>query len=209
MNAIILAAGAGQRFRDAGYVDPKPLLPMPDGRPLITWVRERTSVARALVVAQAADAERVRPWLCPDDALILQATPPRGQLDSALPAFARITGPTLLVYCDVLFDTTAFAQQAHASGQASGVVTFASSDPRYGYWNGVGVTEKVAVSNEAIFGVFYFRDAAAVVPRAHALPDAATIPDLLDATTWRMPVAARPPDLGTPVEYEQFCVSIR
>jgi len=210
MNAIILAAGAGQRFRDAGYTVPKPLLPMPDGRPLLAWVRERVSGDRVVVVAQQQDCAAIRAWLRPSDEVIIQTTPPCGQLDSAVLALTRLQGETLLMYCDVLFDATAeFARQARSSGARTGVVTFTSDDPRYGYWNGAGVTEKVVVSNEAIFGVFYLADAAWTAERARALPPTATVPDLLDGTTWRMPVGARPPDLGTPADYEQFYAGVR
>lgn len=203
LSAIILAAGAGERFRD--YARPKPLLPMPDGRPLIAWVRERVSVGQALVIVRSEHAHLIRPWLYPGDRLIEQATPPLGQIDSAMLALSQVQGPTLIVYCDVLFDATEFAERALTSGAPSAVVTFPSSDPRYGYWNGQGVVEKEVVSNEAIFGVFYFRDVAAALKHAAALPPTGTIPDLLDALTWRMPVPTRPPDVGVPADYEAFC----
>lgn len=209
MNAIILAAGAGQRFRDAGYAIPKPLLPMPDGRPLIAWVRERVPVAQATVVVRAQDGAAIRPWLRPNDEIIVQSTPPCGQLDSAVLALDGLQGETLLVYCDVLFDAAEFVRQARSSGAQTGVVTFTSADPRYGYWNGAGVTEKRVVSNEAVFGVFYLDDAAWAAELARTLPPTATVPDLLDSTTWRMPVGARPPDLGTPADYEQFCAGVQ
>jgi len=200
MMSLILAAGNGTRF--AGYPYPKPLLPMPDGRPLIAWVHERLPFGPSVVVVREQDADAVRPWV-PTAALVVLHRATDGPLASAFAAREWLHGDLLVVYCDVLLDCAAFVRIARASTAPHACVTFTSHDPRYGYWDGGRVVEKEAISDRAVSGAFYFRDAYAFTRRAANAPHTAGIPSLLDAETFCY-YTDDVIDVGAPADYDVF-----
>lgn len=201
MKSLILAAGNGDRFTAVGYRWPKPLLPMPDGRPLIAWSTDRLPPSDWIAVVRAGDVARLRPWLG-DSWLVALDQVTSGPLASAYAARKWLAGELLIVYCDVVLDCAAFVAAARASGAPHACVTFTSNDPRYGYWDGAGVVEKQVVSDQAVSGAFYFRDAADFVRRAADMPLGAGIPSLLNAATYCH--HADVIDVGTPADYEAF-----
>lgn len=202
MIALILAGGNGDRFRASGYPMIKPMLPMSDGRPLIAWVDDQLPAqCERIAVVQARDAGDLGPWLVGARLVELHA-PTSGPLESAHAARGYLASELLIVYCDVLLDCAAFVDAARGSGAPHACVTFASDDPRFGYWMGDRVVEGATESGVAVSGVFWFRDAAAFVERVAAAPAGAGVVALLDAATYCH--AADPIDLGTPREYEEF-----
>jgi len=63
LNIVIPMAGRGQRFREAGYTDPKPLIPV-RGRPMYSWAAESLPLERAarlIFVVLEEDADRLVP----------------------------------------------------------------------------------------------------------------------------------------------------
>lgn len=201
--SLILAAGSGSRF--ATYARPKPLLPMPDGRPLIAWVCDRLPDGERVAVVRSQDVSALKSWI--GDAWLValdQAT--AGPLASAYAAREWLHDELLIVYCDVLIDCATFVAVARASKAPHACVTFTSHDPRYGYWNGRGVVEKIVVSDQAVSGAFYFRDAAAFVRRAGIAPGGVGIPALLTHQTYCH--HAEVVDVGTPADYEAFMAEV-
>lgn len=201
MKSLILAAGNGDRF--AEYRRPKPLLPMPDGRPLIAWVCDRLPPSDWIAVVRSSHVRQLRSWLG-DAWLVALDRVTSGPLASAYAAREWLAGELLIVYCDVVLDCAAFVAAARASGAPHACVTFTSSDPRYGYWTGAGVIEKQVVGDQAVSGAFYFRDATDFIQRAVDMSPGAGIPSLLTAATYchRADVI----DVGTPADYEAFMV---
>ena len=59
MNIIILAAGSGQRFKDAGYTKPKPLIRV-FGKEMILWLLESLNIGGAdnLYIVHGGDLDR-------------------------------------------------------------------------------------------------------------------------------------------------------
>ncbi|MFM5952625.1 MAG: NTP transferase domain-containing protein, partial [Micrococcales bacterium] len=60
LNIVVPMAGRGSRFAEAGYLDPKPLIPI-HGKPMIRWVIENltpTAEHRFIFIAQRAHAEQ-------------------------------------------------------------------------------------------------------------------------------------------------------
>lgn len=199
MLTIILAAGNGQRFADAGYPMPKPLLPMPDGRPLIAWVRERLPNQQA-IVARRADQALLAPHIA-DMAQFWVDRVTDGPLMSARAARAAIDlrAELLISYCDTFVPdgAAAFIAAARASDAPTAMITFQSTDPRYGYWTGERVIEKQVVSPWAVSGLFYFRQGATFVQHLDSGHD---IPELMDAATYCYHTNVV--DVGTPADYE-------
>lgn len=202
MNAVILAAGNGQRFIDAGYTCPKPLLPMPDGRPAIAWITERLKrvADEIVVIARASDMDRMQAWCT---TIIPQHTGAIGQVDSLRRALPTMHGEWLLTYCDVVYDDVElFVSFARQSGAPMAVVTFPSNDPRFGYWSAGQVHEKQVVSNRAVYGMVWTQDARDLhLDIAHANESMMT---LLCPLTSHYHVSAMPLDIGTPHSYESF-----
>lgn len=201
MKSLILAAGDGSRFIAARYRRPKPLLPMHDGRPLIAWATDRLPAGDWIAVVRTRDVAQLRPWLS-DARLVALDQVTDGPLASAYAAREWLDGELLIVYCDVVLDCAAFVEAAQQSGAPHACVTFTSSDPRYGYWDGEKTVEKQVVSNRAVSGAFYFRDAADFVRRTMDMPPDAGIPSLLNAATYCYHTDVI--DVGTPTDYEAF-----
>lgn len=210
MHTILLMAGSGERFQTAGYTVPKPLLAMPDGRTLLAWVADRLAARHLTTIARESDRITLMPVLRTTAPIVntiwLKAT--TGPLASLRAAKLTYGGPILIAYCDILCDDVAgFVTAAEASGAPSAVVTFHSTNPRFGYWDGVRVHEKRVVSPWAVSGVFWFADGRVFQERAQAIHDPqAGIPSLLDSNTFCYPVAPDClADLGTPADYEAYC----
>lgn len=174
---VIPAAGAGQRFKDAGYKEPKPLIPVL-GKPMIQRVVDNITPhqeSRAVVVGQGLD-DLVRGLESTEVISIL--LPTRGAVDTILKARDYITNnPLLIANCDQLvdFDVDDFIAKSAPSGS---LVTFRSSKPHHSYVDtvpafleqGMGVLqesppecnyvhdikEKEVISNQAVAGVYYF-----------------------------------------------------
>lgn len=201
MISLILAAGNGTRF--AAYPYPKPLLPMPDGRPLIAWACDRLPAGERVIVMREQDQAALAPWIGAAECIAL-ARVTNGPLASAWAARDVLYGELLILYCDVVLDCVAFVRAARRCSAPYACVTFTSNDPRYGYWNGRQVVEKQAVSTRAVSGAFYFRDAAVLLDRAAPFADtSAGIPSLLDDQTFCYHDDGVI-DVGTPADYEAF-----
>lgn len=210
MNVLILAAGNGQRFALAGYPQSKPLLPMPDGRPLLSWLRERLPDGQCIAVIRSQDDSDLAPWL--DGARVVRLDHPTpGPLASACAGAPRLksSDELLITYCDtfLLGGADAFIDAARRAQAETGMVLFESSDPRYGYWDGACVIEKQVISSWAVSGLFYFRRAITFLARAHQASrlQGAGIPSLLDRRSFPYYAPAdQVIDIGTPADYEAF-----
>lgn len=62
LNVVIPMAGNGSRFANAGYIDPKPLIPV-FGRPMISWVVENIGVDAQYIFIIRKDFEHAKDFL--------------------------------------------------------------------------------------------------------------------------------------------------
>lgn len=205
MLSIVLAAGNGQRFVDAGYTTPKPILPMPDGRVAIAWVRERLAPGRQAIVARRCDADVLAPHIQGMHTAWVDSASD-GPLTSARAALPLIApdGELLITYCDTWLPdgVQAFVGAARRARAHTAMVVFPSTDPRYGYWDGQRVVEKQVISPWAVSGLFYFRHGRTCIERMRAhLGPGAGIPSLMDAATYCYQSVVV--DIGTPADYEE------
>lgn len=140
MQLVVPMAGWGQRFRRAGYSEPKPIVPFFD-RPLLAWVLGLVPEARRTVLIVADEvwhdpstglAEAVG-QLAPDAVVAVIPAHRRGPVASLLAARDRILPdvPTIVSMCDLCFDW----DPAHAmrwmadAGAAGAVVTYRGFHP--------------------------------------------------------------------------------
>jgi NDP-sugar pyrophosphorylase family protein len=155
---VIPAAGDGQRFKDAGYTDPKPLIPVL-GAPMLDRVLENVTPKRhashSIVIA--------RHDLGYGDTLHLLDHPTAGALDTILQAAGLIdlAGGLLIANCDQLCALDVDDLIDRGDQHDGAVVTFPSSSPHHSYVetdeNGiiVRIAEKEVISNQAVSGVYY------------------------------------------------------
>ena len=181
---LVPMAGLGSRFAEAGYAKPKPFIDVA-GMTMIERVMDNLSVesARFILVARQEHLERE-----PD---VVQSLTARGDVSfvgidlvtegaacTVLTARAAWDpdAPLVLANCDQLidFDCEAFIADARARKLDGSIVTFKDEerDPKWSFARlGANdlveeVREKVAISDTATVGIYYFRSAQIFVDAA-------------------------------------------
>lgn len=173
---IIPAVGKGQRFADAGYTKPKPLIDV-CGEPMIKRVIENVTPenteARIVVVTRAE--HEVRETIGDDKSIFISLdydTP--GAVSTVLKADDFITtDPLVIANCDQLIlevDMDDFLNEM--SNYDAGAMTFNSTNPHHSYiklnMDGLAseVAEKKVISDNAVVGIYYYKNGREFVKRA-------------------------------------------
>lgn len=186
MNVVVPMAGRGQRFRDAGFDVPKPLITL-HGKPLYAWSVESLPVAegdRLIFCARAADLtgrglERdIHERFGRDRTAVVSVDhETAGQAATVLLARDLIDGnePLLIHNADTRFSSdlqTSIAARPDPDGM---ITVFRSSEPRYSFartgedgWV-VEVAEKRAISDLATVGAYWFARGGDFVDHAEAM----------------------------------------
>lgn len=157
LSVVIPMAGKGQRFKDAGYTVPKPLIDI-YGKPMIERVVDnfKPKEGRTLLISR----------IDLDIAEVLKLDhETEGAVSTVLEAEHLIgrEDPMIIANCDQLilnFDLEDFI----AKSEDCSVVTFECDNPHHSYAkveNGLvtNVAEKEVISTNAIGGVYYYRKA--------------------------------------------------
>lgn len=166
LHVVIPAAGNGQRFKDAGYTDPKPMIDVL-GKPMIDRVME--SITAGYEGEYAAQIIVRKEHKVKHPAVVELDSPTQGAVDTLLSAKAstmQAPGDSLLVAnCDqYLSDFNLQDAINEADGYDGFILTFKSGNPHHSYVvtdeNGVitEIKEKQVISNQAVFGVYYFSE---------------------------------------------------
>lgn len=174
LHIIVPMAGAGSRFANAGYTDPKPLIPV-HGVPMIKVVIDNNTptrdhmfifICQSVHVARYGLREKLSAW-APGCEIVEIDGLTEGAACTVLKARHLIDNghPAMIVnsdqYCDVDINTYL---QAMDDNSASGLImTMKADDPK---WSFVGfdeqglvnrVVEKEVISDEATVGIYNFR----------------------------------------------------
>ena len=174
LNIVIPMAGAGSRFAQDGYVDPKPLISV-HGQPMIKVVIDnlRPKCAhRFIFVCQAAHVaayglkEKLSAWAEGCSIIELDGLT-EGAACTVLAAKALINNDDELMIANsdqyVDSDIDAYLAQMEMRGIDGLIMTMQSNDPK---WSFVGlddagyatnVVEKEVISDEATVGIYNFR----------------------------------------------------
>jgi NDP-sugar pyrophosphorylase family protein len=186
INIVIPMAGLGSRFVQAGYAQPKPMIPVL-GRPMIELAvaNLRPSMAhRFIFICQRAHEEqhgisRLLREIAPGCELILIDGVTEGAACSVLLAEAFIDNaqPLVIANCDqyVDIDIDTFFERALAPEVDGLIMTMPGDHPKWSYVRrGASgwveeVREKVVISNEATVGIYHFRKGSDFVQAAHAM----------------------------------------
>lgn len=166
---IIPAAGNGQRFKDAGYKEPKPMIDVL-GKPMVWRVIENVRPAHSNVIVITRSGQNVElPTGCENVRLDHET---EGAVSTLLEAEHLIKEDTtlLIANCDQLvdFDAVDFVD-TDLDGR---IVVFRSSNPHHSYVTVkddvvMAIAEKEVISAHAVTGVYYFKSAKAFFDAAH------------------------------------------
>lgn len=189
LQILIPMGGLGQRFRDAGYDIPKPLIDV-NGVPMFK---------KALAAYDSYDGDKTYIFVIRKDTdeeynigkQILEILPnakikvldhnTRGAVETCLIAedFINPDLPLVIMDCDISFDSKNYfelIQEAIEKETYDGLLlSFESNDPRYSFAeindNNIVIrtAEKVAISNNALMGAYFFTKASNFLDAAHQL----------------------------------------
>ena len=186
INIVVPMAGHGSRFANAGYTDPKPLIPI-GGRPMIEVVIENLRPSqphRFIFLCQQAHLEQYGlgarlEAIAPGCAIVPVAQVTEGAACTVLLARALIDDatPLMIANCDQYIDAGIDDYLARmAADSLDGLIMTMSADhPKWSYVRLdakgaiVEVVEKQVVSNEATVGIYNFARGADFVAAADAM----------------------------------------
>lgn len=177
LHIVMPMAGRGSRFANAGFSTPKPLIEV-DGMPmfrkaLTSFDAIRAPKAYTIIIRKEHDAkyglsEQLRREL-PEAHIVMTDEEPIGATRDALRAEPHLKPDEGVVFmdCDFWFSSAAYTRMVTDSLEDTikidaGLLTFESSDPRYSFVEtdehnfAIRTAEKVAISNRAIWGAYYF-----------------------------------------------------
>lgn len=213
MITLILIGGASQRFYNAGFSVPKPLLPLPPFHfTMLDAILSSIAPPDDILISGRKAMRETWEWPTKYKSREIKYTwaegAPRGPLSGVTDCaeLESATDSILVSYCDVWFPAGIQRIVRHWWGCYSGAVLFRSDDPRYGYWSGGQMYEKEIKGHLAVSGLFYWRSARELYLRAQRVKEqGAGLPSLLD---WRTKFYRASPlevlDLGTPQDYLRF-----
>lgn len=187
LNIVIPMAGRGSRFADAGFTDPKPLIPL-GGRPMIQWVIDNIRPARphrfvflclAAHLARYPEVPATLRRLAPGCEIITVDHVTEGAACTVLLARGLIDtrDPLMIANSDqfVEVDIDRYLAAGDAPGLSGHIMTFRSDHPKWSYCrlseSGLvtEVVEKQVVSNEATVGIYNFRRGSDFVAAAETM----------------------------------------
>jgi len=174
LNIVVPMAGRGSRFANAGYTDPKPLIPV-GGRVMIEWVIENIRPTRAHRFHFICLAEHLERYpqvpaklqeICPGCNIIPVHAVTEGAACTVLLARDEINNddPLMIANSDQIVDLPIddYLAAGDEPGVAGLIMTFWSDDPKWSFcgMNQDGtvseVVEKQVISNEATVGIYNF-----------------------------------------------------
>lgn len=173
LNIVIPMAGRGSRFSDAGYTDPKPLIPV-GGQPMIKRVIDNLTPSRPhrfIFICQREHVgayglrERLALW-APGSQIVELDGITEGAACTVLAARDKISdGPLMIANSDQYVDIDINDYLAVMDNELDGLImTMTANDPKWSFAaldefnNVVRVVEKEVISNEATVGIYNFSD---------------------------------------------------
>jgi len=171
LTIIIPMAGAGQKFIDAGYSFPKPLIDI-KGKPMIQWVTENIGVnAKFIFIVTEEEYKKYNlqyllKLLENNCEIVRLSKPTNGAVETILAAKELIgKDPIAIINSDQFmnWNSNEFFYAMAADECDGGIVTFESTHPKWSFVK-LGedgfiseTAEKKPISSMATAGVYYFR----------------------------------------------------
>lgn len=171
ITVLMPMGGLGQRFFDAGYTTPKPLIDV-DGSPMFLRALESFpadwDIQSVFVVRKDHDERYDLKHLIKENLPTAQVSilenNTRGTVETCLNAAELIEPdePVIIADCDIRFHSEEYCEKVESGRYDGMLVGFRSSDPRYSYaeLDDAGLVrrtaEKVPISDHALLGGYYF-----------------------------------------------------
>ncbi|MEI7918252.1 MAG: glycosyltransferase family 2 protein [Candidatus Saccharibacteria bacterium] len=191
LQILMPMGGLGQRFRDAGYNTPKPLIDV-NGTPmfhkaLAAYDSYNGNKIYIFVIRKDTDDEyglaKQILSILPDAKIKVLDHNTRGAVETCLIAedFIDPSLPLVIMDCDISFDAGNYFElikQAVENNSFDGLLlSFDSNNPRYSFAEineqniVLRTAEKVAISNNALMGAYFFTKAKSFLDATHLLMD--------------------------------------
>lgn len=173
LNIVIPMAGAGSRFADAGYEEPKPLIPV-HGRPMIEVVIRNLTpsiphkfifICQKTHVVNYGLSEKLSAWAPNCEVLTLDELT-EGAACTVLIARQLIDSdsPLMIANCDQYVDTAidAYLECLNEKDLDGLIMTMSANDPKWSFVEldnnnfVTRVVEKEVISEEATVGIYNF-----------------------------------------------------
>ena len=168
MNLLIPIGGTGERFRQAGTLTPKPLIPV-NGKPLIEWALASYPLGADYIFVinqQFPEFRKLRKYL-PDFSIVFRCPTTKGPVETCLYAAEAIDNSQelLIADCDSLIDPDELQEAIaifRAMGGGGGVTVRHTTDPNCSFAkieNGLVVEtrEKDPFTDVSTTGPYWFR----------------------------------------------------
>lgn len=184
MNIIIPAAGAGSRFKNAGYTFPKPLIDV-KGKPMIQIVVENLNIeGNYTYIVQKEHHEKYNlkyllNMITPNCNIIVIDGITEGAACTTLLAKEYIDNdqPLMIANSDqyIYWNSVEFMYTMVAGNNDGGILTFKSTHPKWSYakldneLNICEVAEKKVISDIATVGVYYWTEGANYIKYAEQM----------------------------------------
>lgn len=189
LQILMPMGGLGQRFRDAGINTPKPLIEV-NGTPMFqralasydSYPGEKEYI---FVIRKDTDDEYKLAnqllALIPAAKIQVLDHNTRGAVETCLVAedFIDSNNPLVIMDCDIAFDSHDYFKKIESSitnDDFDGLLlSFESEDPRYSFAEidetntVIKTAEKVAISNHALMGAYFFASGKTFLDAAHTL----------------------------------------
>lgn len=174
LEIVIPMAGRGSRFADAGFPDPKPLIPMPDGRRMIELVVDNLRPSRPhrftfVVRAEHRAGGRLDATLraVAGECRVLEVPQvTQGAAETVSLAVQELPqdSPVMIANCDQYVDLSIddYLRAGNLHGRDGFLMTMTADDPKWSFAavDGDGwvtrVVEKEVISREATVGIYNF-----------------------------------------------------
>ena len=172
LNVLIPMAGLGSRFKDAGYVFPKPLVEV-NGKPMIQAVVESLGInAKYTYIVQKGHYEKYNlsyllNLITPNCNIVQVDGITEGAAVTCLLAKEYIDNSSPLVMANsdqiIEWNSRQFIYELMTKNADGGIATFSSTHPKWSYAkiDGEGlvieVAEKKPISNLATVGIYYWK----------------------------------------------------
>ncbi len=172
MNVLIPCAGHGSRFADAGYVFPKPLIEVVDGKPMIQMVVENLNIEANfiyIVRKEHYDTYNLKSLLnilTPNCKIITVDSVTEGAACTTLLAKEFINNDNSLLIANsdqfVEWNSGEFYHSLNTDNIDGSILIFESIHPKWSYvktneyGNVTEVKEKEVISNKASVGIYYY-----------------------------------------------------
>lgn len=183
LTIVVPMAGRGSRFADAGYADPKPLIPVA-GEPMIKLVIDNLAPSRphrfVFICQRAHVAEyglrpRFEAW-APGCAIVELDGVTEGAACTVLTAREHIgPGPLMIANSDQYVDIAIDEYLAAQEGADGLIMTMTAVDPKWSFvalddqGRVTRVVEKEVISSEATVGIYNFTSGADFVRAADGM----------------------------------------